>query len=175
MNKPYFEILRPGINTTIQDKGRNNLYHIGIAVSGAIDQRNYKLANNLVENKNNEPVIEFAYQGPHLRLKHGKINFSITGDIYFKIIRSNFVTEEGECYKNYILENDDQVDIISTKNSAYGYLSVGGGFDIKKIWSSYSINTKAQIGPNNGKKYSLNQKIFINNLDFKEIKKRKIQ
>ena len=45
MNKSYFEILRPGINTTIQDKGRYNLYHIGVSVSGAIDQRNYKLAN----------------------------------------------------------------------------------------------------------------------------------
>ena len=47
MNKPYFEILRAGVNTTIQDKGRNNLYHVGIAVSGAIDQRNYTLSNRL--------------------------------------------------------------------------------------------------------------------------------
>ena len=47
MNKTYFEILRAGVNTTIQDKGRNHLYHIGITVSGAIDQRNYKLANGL--------------------------------------------------------------------------------------------------------------------------------
>ena len=49
MNKAYFEILRAGVNTTIQDKGRNHLYHIGIAVSGAIDQRNYILSNKLVE------------------------------------------------------------------------------------------------------------------------------
>ena len=51
MNKAYFEILRAGVNTTIQDKGRNHLYHVGIAVSGAIDQRNYTLSNKLVENK----------------------------------------------------------------------------------------------------------------------------
>ena len=31
MNKAYFEILRAGVNTTIQDKGRNHLYHVGIA------------------------------------------------------------------------------------------------------------------------------------------------
>ena len=174
MSKPYFEILRPGINTTIQDKGRNNLYHVGIAVSGAIDQRNYKLANRLVENKLDEAVIEFAYQGPHLKLKYGKINFSITGNIFFRIIRKNSEIENGECYKNYILENDDQIDIISTKNSAYGYLSVGGGFELKKIWNSYSINTKAKIGPNNGQKYSLNEKIYINNFVFKKITEKKI-
>jgi UPF0271 protein len=99
MINTYFEILRPGINTTIQDCGRNHLYHIGVTISGAIDQRNYKLANNLVNNKLDEATIEFAYQGPLLRLKNGKINFAITGDIFFNIIRNNSKIEEGNCYK----------------------------------------------------------------------------
>ena len=174
MNNSYFKILRPGVNTTIQDSGRNHLYYIGIAVSGAIDQRNYKLANSLVENQLDEAVIEFAYQGPLLKLSNGKINFAITGDILFKIIRKNSTIEDGECYKNYILEADDQIDIISTKNSAYGYLSVKDGFKIQKIWNSGSINTKANIGPNNGKKYSLEDKIFIKNSNTGNILEKKI-
>ena len=174
MNNSYFKILRPGVNTTIQDSGRNHLYSIGIAVSGAIDQRNYKLANSLVENQLDEAVIEFAYQGPLLKLSNGKINFAITGDILFKIIRKNSTIEDGECYKNYILEADDQIDIISSKNSAYGYLSVKDGFKIQKIWNSGSINTKANIGPNNGKKYSLEDKIFIKNSNTGNILEKKI-
>ena len=133
MSNIYFEILRPGINTTIQDCGRNHMYHHGIAVSGAIDQRNFKLANKFVDNPLNEAVIEFAYQGPLLKLKNNKINFCITGDVIFKIIRNNSKIEEGTCYKNYILEEEDQLDIISTKNTAYGYLSVNGGFNWKKF------------------------------------------
>ena len=170
MNSTYFEILRPGINTTIQDSGRNHMYHEGIAVSGAIDQRNYRLSNKLVNNNLNEAAIEFAYQGPLLRLKNNKINFSITGDVIFKIIRKNLKIEDGVCYKNYILEEDDQLDIISTKNTAYGYLSVNGGFKIAKIWNSYSINTKANIGPNKGKKYSIDDKIFIKYSNLQKIK-----
>jgi len=169
MNKPYFEILRAGVNTTIQDKGRNHLYHVGIAVSGAIDQRNYVLSNKLVGNQLNEAVIEFAYQGPLLKLKNGKINFAISGDIFFKIIRKNQEVEDGECYKSYILDKEDQVDILSTKNSTYGYLAVNGGFDLKKTWGSYSTNTKANIGPNDGKKYSLNDKIFIRKSEIKNL------
>jgi len=161
MTDTYFEILRPGINTTIQDTGRNNLYHIGITISGVIDQRNYKLANNLVNNKLTEAVIEFAHQGPLLKLKNGKINFAITGDIFFNVIRNNSEIEEGKCYQNYILYEGEQLDIISTKKSVYGYLSVRGGFKLEKVWKSYSINTKAEIGPNNGKKYSINEKIII--------------
>ena len=174
MNKAYFEILRPGINTTIQDTGRNNLHHVGIAVSGAIDQRNYKLANSLVGNKLHEAVIEFAYQGPLLKLNNGKINFAITGNVFFKIIRKSSKIEDGECYKNYILEDKDQIDIISTKNSAYGYLSVKDGFKLKKIWNSYSTNTKANIGSNNGKKYSLKDKIYIKNSNIEKIIEKKI-
>jgi len=174
MNNTFFEILRPGINTTIQDNGRNHMYHEGIAVSGAIDQRNFKFANKLVNNHLNEAVIEFAYQGPLLRLKNNKINFSITGDVIFKINRKNLKVENGICYKNYILEEDDQLDIISTKNTAYGYLSVNGGFEIEKIWNSYSINTKANIGPNKGKKYSIEDKIFIKSLNLQKIKEIKL-
>jgi len=174
MNKAYFEVLRAGVNTTIQDEGRNHLYHVGIAVSGAIDQRNYTLSNKLVENQLNEAVIEFAYQGPLLKLKNGKINFAISGDILFKIIRKDLEVEDGECYKSYILDDEDQIDILSTKNSAYGYLAVNGGFHLEKTWGSYSTNTKANIGPNEGKKYSLNDKIFIKKSDTKNLIKRKI-
>jgi biotin-dependent carboxylase-like uncharacterized protein len=174
MSNIYFEILRPGINTTIQDCGRNHMYHHGIAVSGAIDQRNFKLANKFVDNHLNEAVIEFAYQGPLLKLKNNKINFCITGDVIFKIIRNDSKVEEGTCYKNYILEEEDQLDIISTKNTVYGYLSVNGGFQLEKLWDSYSINTKANIGPNNGKKYSIKDKIFIKDSKLKKIKKTKL-
>ena len=174
MSNTYFEILRPGINTTIQDHGRNHMYHIGITVSGAIDQRNYKLANRLVDNELNEAVIEFAYQGPLLKLKNGKINFSITGDVLFKIIRKNSNIENGICYKSYILEDEDQIDLISTKNTAYGYLSISGGFELEKTWNSYSINTKANVGPNNGKKYSLKDKIFIKGYDLQKVKETKM-
>ena len=41
MNNNNFEIIRAGINTTFQDQGRKNLYHIGIPFSGAMDNRNY--------------------------------------------------------------------------------------------------------------------------------------
>ena len=174
MSEVYLEILRPGINTTVQDHGREHLYHIGITVSGAMDLRNHKLANALVSNKIDEASIEFAYQGPLLKLKNGTINFAITGDVAFNIIRKNSDIEEGKCYQSYILESDDQLDILSTKKSVYGYLAIEGGFKLEKFWNSYSINTKANIGPNNGKKYSIGEKILIKNSEKLKIKEKKI-
>jgi len=85
MIKNYFEIIRSGINTTFQDNGRKNLCHIGIPSSGAMDNRNFLIANNLVGNKSNFPVIEFAYQGPLLKYFGNDINIAITGDVNFKV------------------------------------------------------------------------------------------
>ena len=174
MSDTYFEILRPGINSSIQDKGRNHLYHIGITISGAMDQRIFTLSNALVSNDLNEGVIEFAHQGPLLKLKNGSANFVITGNVIFNILRKNSVIEEGKCFQNYLLEHEDQIDIITTKNSIFGYLAVEGGFQIKKVWESYSVNTKAKVGPNNGKKFSLGEKIYIKNSKVKNFVKKKI-
>ena len=105
MIKSYFKILRAGINTTLQDGGRKNLYHIGIPFSGAMDNRNYLLANKLVENKLDFPVLEFAYQGPLLEYSGDKINIAITGDVNFTIKRNDNVIN-GSCYQIYSRTNN---------------------------------------------------------------------
>ena len=171
MNNNYFEIIRAGINTTFQDKGRNNLYHIGIPFSGAMDNRNYLLANRLVGNKLDLPAIEFAYQGPLLKYNGDEINIAITGDVIFKI-RKKDNEIEGNCYENYQLEHGDEIDILSTNKSVYGYLAISGEFDLKFQWGSCSINTKANIGSNEGKKLDKGQKINISKINLNQEKKK---
>ena len=155
----YFEILRAGINTTFQDNGRKNLYHIGVPFSGAMDQRNFRLANSIAGNKPNFPVIEFAYQGPLLKLVKGKTKIVITGNVFFQIIKTNNEIANGECNKSYDLNEGDQIDILSTKKSAYGYLAVEGGFHVKPFCNSVSILARAHIGPNNGEKIKIKDKV----------------
>jgi len=175
MSNTYFEILRPGTNSSIQDKGRNHLYHIGITLSGAMDQRIFSISNAIVNNDISEGAIEFAYQGPLLKLKNGRANVVITGNVVFKILRKNSITEEGKCFQNYLIEEEDQIDIIFTKDSVFGYLAVQGGFKIKKVWGSYSVNTKAKIGPNNGEKFSAGEKIYINKPEVNDFVKKKVE
>ena len=164
MNKNYFEIKRAGINTTFQDQGRSNLYHIGIPFSGAMDNRNFQISNKLVGNETNSPVIEFAYQGPLLKYFGDDIKCAITGDVKF-IIRKNYNEIMGNCYQSFTLENGDEIDIITTNKSVYGYLAISGEFNLEYQWSSCSINTKANIGSNNGKRLEDKQKIYISKIN----------
>ncbi len=167
----YFEIIRAGINTTFQDNGRKNLFHIGIPFSGAMDQRNFRLANSIVGNKVSNPVIEFAYQGPILKYKGDKINFVITGDVVFKVTKGEKETQ-GNCYESYMIEDGDEIDIISTNKSVYGYLAVNGEFNLKSQWESCSIYTKAIIGSNNGEKFKERQKFEIQKINSNQIRKK---
>ena len=161
----HFKVIRSGINTTFQDLGRKNLYHFGIPFSGAMDNRNYLLSNAIAGNKENTPVIEFAFQGPLLKFKGEKINFNITGNVNFNIIKKKNKIE-GNCYQSYMLEDGDELDILSTNNSVYGYLAISGNFDIQFQWDSCSTNTKAKIGANDGKKIDKDQQINILNSHF---------
>ena len=75
----FFEVIRPGINTTFQDKGRFHMQHFGIAPAGCMDTESFLIANALVKNSSKEGVLEFAYQGPLLHLKNGKTKIAVTG------------------------------------------------------------------------------------------------
>ncbi len=161
MSNYFFEVLRPGINTTFQDKGRFHMQHLGVAPGGCMDLDLLSIANALVGNSLDEGVLEFAYQGPLLKLVKGKIKIAITGDVFFQIIKSEKEKINGECNRTYVLDDGDQIDILATKQSAYGYMALEGGFNIKPFCKSVSILSRAQIGPNEGKKIQTNDKIDI--------------
>ena len=145
------KVIRPGLNTTFQDRGRPNLYHLGIPFSGAMDNRSFLIANKLVDNDPNDAVLEFALQGPKLKIKKNEVNCVVTGNVNFTF-KKNSKIYNGECYKTFDLNNDDEIDIISTNNSMYGYFSISGGFKIEKKWNSYSTHLRSKIGPNQGNK-----------------------
>ena len=161
MSNNFFEVLRPGINTTFQDKGRFHMQHLGVTPGGCMDIKSFLIANALVGNPLSEGVLEFAYQGPLLKLIEGKIKIAITGNVLFQIIKSNKETINGACNRTYDLDAGDQIDVLATKQSAYGYMALEGGFDIKSFCKSVSILARAQIGPNEGKKIKINDKINI--------------
>ena len=157
----YFRVVRGGLNSTFQDEGRKNFYHIGLPFSGVMDRRNFKIANKMLNNKIEDPILEFAYQGPSLKYFGNKRSIVITGDVNFKIIK-NKKEITGKCYKTLEIDNEDIIDIISTNKSVYGYFSVDGGFKIDKIWESYSTTIRAEVGPNKGNKLLNDQKINLN-------------
>ena len=59
-------ILRPGLQTTVQDLGRWGWQARGVPVAGAMDWRSHRLANALVGNDQRTAALEIALIGPEL-------------------------------------------------------------------------------------------------------------
>ena len=62
------QVLRPGLLTTVQDRGRVGWRHLGVAHAGALDPDALSLANRLVGNDDGCAVLEITLRGPALRL-----------------------------------------------------------------------------------------------------------
>ena len=158
----YFKVLRPGINSTFQDLGRFGLQHLGIVASGCMDQLTFCTSNKLVGNKISEGALEFAYQGPLIEHVGETALVAISGKVNFNIIKKNDEVIKGKPNESFLISNGEKIDILSTINSVYGYFSIFGGFKIEEVKGSVSTLVKAKIGPNNGDKLKIGDKIFFN-------------
>ena len=164
MSDYYFVVERSGIYTTFQDSGYEHLQHFGITTGGVVDNNLFKIANKLLDNDLNETILEFAYQGPRLRLDKGNTHIVITGDVDFTISKKseNFSEKTGETFRTYQLNEGDIIDILATKSSIYGYFGVSGGFNISKYNNSGSTLVRSAIGSNNGKCLQESQLVKFN-------------
>jgi len=163
MSKYYFQVERAGVHSTFQDLGRFNVQHLGICPGGPMDSNLLKISNKLVNNSLHTGVMEFAYQGPRLKLISGNTKIAVAGNVYFTIERKHnpSLAEQCNSFETYNLEEGDTIDILATKKSIYGYLSIEGGFQLKEFYNSVSTLTRSGIGPNDGKKIEENLKIFF--------------
>jgi allophanate hydrolase subunit 2 len=64
------KVLQPGLATTVQDAGRIGYYHLGIPLSGALDQYSFRAANLLVGNSEDAATLEITMLGPKLEFMH---------------------------------------------------------------------------------------------------------
>ena len=71
-------VLRPGLLTTIQDRGRWGHQGIGVSVSGAMDLASHRTANALVGNPADAATLEATLLGPELRIDQDTM-LAVTG------------------------------------------------------------------------------------------------
>tara|TARA_B100000029_G_scaffold501164_1_gene574052 strand:+ start:918 stop:1868 length:951 start_codon:yes stop_codon:yes gene_type:complete len=147
MKNQFFElkVLREGFTTTIQDFGFKNLQHLGITSGGAIDDFSYQLGNIILSNKITTPSIEFTKFGPKLLVKKGNLKIVITGNVDFTLTIDNKIIQ-GSVNRSYNITEGDLIDIRSTIDSNYGYLSIKNGLVSNLFKGSFSTLTNSKIG-----------------------------
>ncbi len=135
------EFLTPGMLTTIQDKGRASLQHLGIPASGAMDPLSMDLANLLVGNFNNEAVLECTYSGPKIKFNVNTL-VAITGA---KVL-SKLNGYEVDNYMTLEVKKGDVLDLSILKSGMRAYIAFAGGIDVPKVLNSRSTYLPMQFG-----------------------------
>ena len=59
-------VIRPGLLSTVQDRGRYGLQHLGVVPCGPMDPVAFELANGLVGNFAGEAALEITVIGPEI-------------------------------------------------------------------------------------------------------------
>ena len=133
---------KPGVCTTIQDGGRAGYLGSGFSPSGVMDARAFRIANMLVENDPNAPVLEFCLAGPTLRFTTSTF-IAITGGDFSAKINGLPVP----MYTALHVKRGSVLSFGAPKTGVYGYVAVAGGsFAIDEVMGSASTNLKCGIG-----------------------------
>ena len=141
------EILKPGLATSVQDAGRPGYYHLGIPLSGALDQYAFHLANLLVGNDEDAAVLEAALLGPELAFRKPAIVAVAGGEATPKINGHPVARNAAQAVKA-----DDVLSFDFMKLGARLYIAVAGGIDVPAVLSSRSTYGLGALGGFAGRK-----------------------
>ncbi|WP_087037678.1 5-oxoprolinase subunit C family protein [Thermococcus litoralis] len=125
---------------TIQDLGRTGYQKFGVPVSGVMDEASARLANYLVGNEDNTPLLEFVLRGPTIRF-HSSAVFAIGGDVDAKL---NGIPINP--WESYWAKRGDVLEVGTLKSGMYGYIAFAGGIKCEPILGSCSTYIRANFG-----------------------------
>ena len=141
------EVIKPGLATSVQDAGRPGYYHVGIPLSGALDQFAYHLANRLVGNDGNAAALEAALLGPELVFRKGAI-VAVTGGEATAKLNGQPVPRNA----SFAAKPDDRLSFDIMKRGARLYIAVAGGIDVPAVLGSRSTYGLGALGGFAGRK-----------------------
>ncbi|MDB4837523.1 biotin-dependent carboxyltransferase family protein [Marinomonas sp.] len=140
------EVITPGIQTSIQDRGRNKYRTIGVGFSGAMDTFSFAIANHLVLNVENSAVLEITYGNVSLRFRNDTY-IALTGADAGATLDSKAVP----CWWSIPVKTGQTLRLKISTEGLRTYLAVAGGFDVPSIMASKSTDLKTQIGGLSGR------------------------
>lgn len=158
------KVLKPGLQTTVQDQGRLGMYEIGMPPSGAMDQFAFKVSNMLVGNHPNAAVLEITYLGPEL-LFQKEMQISLTGGNIPPKINGKAVS----MWETLSVKEGDILSFDYVQTGARVYLAVTGGIDVPLVMNSRSTYTLIGIGGYEGRALAEGDELNIGNLQIQKV------
>jgi len=153
-----FEVLEPGILTTIQDLGRYGFSQFGVPPSGGLDTFSLMVSNLLVGNGEEEACLEITLMGLRIRALK-EVVIAITGGDLSPALNG----EPVEMWRTHLLVQDDVITFKKVSAGCRAYLSAGGGFVVPKIMGSSSTYLSGKFGGLEGRPLRRGDVLYTSN------------
>ncbi len=139
-------VLKPGMLSTVQDRGRYGFQHLGVPVAGAMDFFSHRIANILAANDTDKATLEITLRGPRLRFEDDAL-IALCGADLSPVI-DGIAVPEGKAVR---VRAGAVLDFGAGMAGCRAYLAVHGGFDVPVVMGSRSTYDTARIGGLDGR------------------------
>lgn len=150
-----FNVLTPGLYTTVQDNGRYGYQKYGIPVSGVLDSFSARIANALVGNDSNCALLEITVFGPTLRVMNDAY-IAVTGADVEVLLNK----KKNDTWKAFRVRPGDLVEIGQARSRCRAYLAVTGGIQVAPVMGSMSCCAGGGFGGTDGRPLQEGDKIM---------------
>jgi antagonist of KipI len=141
-----FEVLQPGLLTTVQDRGRFGYQKYGVPVSGAVDDTALRLGNRLVGNPPDAAGLEITALGATLRVCADQV-IALTG----AEIHANLDGAPVPHSTSLGVRAGQVLSIGSCGRGLRCYLAIAGGVEVPVVLGSRATNLVARFGGYRGR------------------------
>jgi biotin-dependent carboxylase-like uncharacterized protein len=136
----FLEVVRPGVQSTIQDSGRRGYRHHGLAAGGALDLISYTWANKLLDNPRNAACLEIVLGG-FRAIAHGALQVALTGARTRVTVNRQTV----DLWQTLNLNDGDELTIDLSTHHRLVYLAMVGGLDAPEQFGSHSVVVREKL------------------------------
>jgi biotin-dependent carboxylase-like uncharacterized protein len=134
-------IISPGSSTTVQDMGRFAAYHMGVPVSGSLDDFAHRIANWLVGNSSQCAVLEMSMIGAQFDILC-PADMSVTG----ADMRLHVNGQPHPQWTSIRVHPGDVVELGMAENGCRAYVAITGGINVPVVMGSRSTYLGGRVG-----------------------------
>lgn len=150
-------VIKPGVNSQIQDSGRFGYLQMGLSQSGALDEVAYRYNNALLNNADNAAQIEIAVGGAEFVFLIDSV-IALSGAS--AAIKLNNVALSN--WSTHAVSKGDVLNIGGVRHGMFIYLGIAGGFCCDTVKGSQSTTVRLALGGYHGRALQANDKIAAN-------------
>jgi antagonist of KipI len=153
-------VIKPGLQTTIQDRGRWGFLWLGVPVAGPMDPCSHRLANALVGNDADAASLEITLVGPEVEFEGERVvavtgaEFVLTLDGRVEVGNAAFVAPAGS-----------RLRLGSRGRGSRAYLAIAGGVAVTPTLGSRSTHLISRTGGHLGRALAAGDRLPIGELN----------